>query len=190
MGIAYENFQLLIIYLVAMLTTRIFPAALLAALLSLSTLAASSANASANSPMVPDAARNVSNCWNSAAEYHNVDVWLLYSIAWVESRFNPSAKAVNKNGSTDLGLMQINSIWLPELRKHGITKAHLLDGCSSVYVGAWILSKNIKKYGYTWKAIGAYNSRTPSIGFRYAKKVYETHRSMTGIPTEYIQTRR
>ncbi len=148
------------------------------------------AKESPNSILAPAAAQKASNCWNAAAAYHGVDVWLLYSISWVESRFNPSAAGKNKNGTMDLGLMQINSIWLPELRKHGITKAHLLDGCSSVYIGAWILAKNIRQYGYTWKAIGAYNSRTPSIGLRYAKKVYETHRAMTGIPTQYVHTSR
>lgn len=124
-------------------------------------------------------------CWKAAAEYHGVDMWLLYSIAWVESRFNPLAIGRNKNGSMDLGLMQINTIWLPELRKHGITPEMLLDGCTSVYIGAWVLAKNFRSYGYTWRAIGAYNSSNLKIGYQYAQKVYAAHRQITGLPTPF-----
>lgn len=150
----------------------------LSLLLALGSLFASSAQA-ANAPPTAD----YSACWHGAAQYHQVDVWLLYSIGWVESGFNPNAVNRNKNGSVDLGAMQINTIWLKELQKYGITERHLMDGCTSVYVGAWILSKSIKRYGYTWRAIGAYNSATPSIGFKYAKKVYAAHQRITGLPS-------
>ena len=124
-------------------------------------------------------------CWKSAAKYHSVDVWLLYSIAWVESKMNPNEIGKNKNGSLDLGMMQINTIWLPELAKYGIKRENLMDGCTSIYIGAWILAKNFKTYGYTWRAIGAYNSANLDIGYKYAQKVYDTHRRITGMPTIY-----
>lgn len=126
-------------------------------------------------------------CWRGASQYHGVDMWLLYSIAWVESRMDPSQVGKNKNGSFDMGLMQINTIWLPELAKYGIQKKQLMDSCTSIYVGAWIMSKNIRTYGYTWRAIGAYNSGNPSIGYPYAQKVYATHRKLTGLPTAYAE---
>lgn len=119
-------------------------------------------------------------CWDQAAAYHNVDPWLLMSIAKVESGFNPSAFNGNRNGSYDLGMMQINSSWFPRLKKMGITQEMLKDACTSTYVGAWILSHNIKQYGYTWRAIGAYNSPKVSIGYKYARKVYAAHSSLTG----------
>lgn len=56
-------------------------------------------------------------CFEEAAAYHHVDPWLLMSIAYVESGFDSHATNVNKNGSYDTGLMQINSIWLSTLRK-------------------------------------------------------------------------
>lgn len=120
-------------------------------------------------------------CWEEAAAFHNVDPWLLMSIAYVESRFNPNAVNRNKNGSYDTGMMQINSIWFPTLRKNGIDPNLLKDACASTYIGAWILSKNIKQYGYTWRAIGAYNSAKPSLGYKYAKKVYEAHASLIAM---------
>lgn len=119
-------------------------------------------------------------CWDQAASYHNVDPWLLMSIAKVESSFDPNAFNGNRNGSYDLGLMQINSSWFPRLKKMGISPDMLKDACTSTYVGAWILSHNIKQYGYTWKAIGAYNSPKTSIGYKYAKKVYAAHSLLTG----------
>lgn len=120
-------------------------------------------------------------CFEEAARYHNVDPWLLMSIAYVESRFNPKAINKNKNGSYDTGMMQINSIWIPTLKKKGIDKSLLNDACASTYIGAWILSDNIKRYGYNWKAIGAYNSANPKYGLPYAKKVYAAHAKITGI---------
>ena len=77
-------------------------------------------------------------------------------------------------------MMQINTIWLPQLKKMGISREMLKDACTSTYVGAWILSQNIKRFGYTWRAIGAYNSATPKIGYKYATKVYAAHHKFTG----------
>lgn len=121
-------------------------------------------------------------CWDAAGAYHGIDPWLLYAIGHVESRHNPRAvNNSNKNGTRDMGMMQINSIWLPELRRHGIASETLFNACASTYIGAWILAKNIKRYGYTWEAIAAYNVgslNTPArqrIGREYARKVYESY---------------
>jgi soluble lytic murein transglycosylase-like protein len=133
----------------------------------------------------PTPANDPNACWRAAAQYHGVDIWLLYSIAWVESRMNPQSVGKNKNGSLDLGMMQINTIWLQDLGKYGIKQEQLMDGCTSIYIGAWIMAKNFKNYGYTWRAIGAYNSANPGIGYKYAQKVYDVHRRITGMPTIY-----
>lgn len=133
-------------------------------------------------PQIVGKQKKGGTCWDSAAKYHGVDPWLLYSIAYTESRFNPNAVGKNKNGTYDLGMMQINDrVWLPKLNKMGITKKMLKDPCVSIYVGAWILKQNINEFGYTAKAIGAYNSRTPVHNQRYAKKVYEAYAKFTKI---------
>jgi len=67
--------------------------------------------------------------------------------------------------------MQINSSWEPTLRKLGIPWDTLADPCTNVMVGAWVLSQCIHDYGYTWPAVGCYNSRTPSKRDRYAAKI-------------------
>ncbi|WP_231589305.1 transglycosylase SLT domain-containing protein [Chromobacterium sp. LK11] len=99
------------------------------------------------------------NCWREAGARHRVDPLLLYSIAKVESSLNPRAVNYNKDGSHDIGLMQINSLHLPALAQRGISRQRLLDEpCLSVQVGASILADFIARYGYTWRAVGAYNA--------------------------------
>ncbi len=101
------------------------------------------------------------NCWQLAASRYHVDPLLLYAIAKVESGLNPRARNVNRDGSRDIGLMQINSRHLPALAQYGITEQHLLNQpCTSVIVGAWILASFIREKGYGWQAVGAYNAGT------------------------------
>jgi soluble lytic murein transglycosylase-like protein len=78
----------------------------------------------------------------------------------------------NRNGSRDIGLMQINSSWLPTLARHGINEHHLFDACTSIHVGAWILAGNVSRLGYTWEAVGAYNARSAPLRRAYAHKVH------------------
>lgn len=112
-------------------------------------------------------------CWDSAGAAYKVDPWLLMAIAKVESNFNNHATNINTNKSVDIGMMQINTIWLPTLSKFGISKNDLLNPCTSVFVGAWILAQNIRYFGYNADGIGAYNSpKNVSIRRKYAGKVY------------------
>jgi hypothetical protein len=127
-------------------------------------------------------------CWDAAARYQNVkglNPWLLYAVAYVESRHNPAAIGRNNNGSYDLGLMQINSTWFPTLKKYGIQPQLLTNACASTFVGAWVLAQTIQRYGFTWQAIAAYNvgsvdtPRRRAIGYAYAKKVYAAYDLLT-----------
>jgi soluble lytic murein transglycosylase-like protein len=111
-------------------------------------------------------------CWDDAAARYGVNPHLLYAIAKTESGLNPKAVNRNKNGSYDVGLMQINSRWLPTLRKYGVDEAQLYDPCISIHVGAWILAQNMQRMGNSWEAVGAYNARNPELRLRYASKVY------------------
>ncbi|WP_257605307.1 lytic transglycosylase domain-containing protein [Pseudomonas sp. UMAB-40] len=120
----------------------------------------------------------VDQCLQKASALHGVDLRLLKAVAKVESEFNPSARNSNKNGSGDTGLMQINDWWLPTLSEFGISKSSLYDPCTSAYVGAWILAKEINKHGLTWRAVGAYNSPNETNQQIYAEKVNKALREM------------
>jgi soluble lytic murein transglycosylase-like protein len=107
-------------------------------------------------------------CFQEASQRYGVSPNLLRAIAKAESNLNPSATNHNRNGSVDIGLMQINSIWAGQL---GPTWNYLFDPCANVMAGAWILSQCIRDYGSTWQAVGCYHSRTPSRRDAYAARV-------------------
>lgn len=52
----------------------------------------------------------------------NIESELLYAIAQQESAMKPGAIGHNRDGSTDLGLMQINSFHMKRLKKWGLVK--------------------------------------------------------------------
>lgn len=110
-------------------------------------------------------------CFEEAAARYKVPVELLKAISKVESNGNPKARNTNKNGTQDIGHMQINSWWLPVLAQYGISEKHLLDPCINTNIGAWVLAQNIARYGLTWNAVGAYNASTESKRLVYARKV-------------------
>ncbi len=125
-------------------------------------------------------ADKMEGCWDNAAKAYGLDPWLLMAIAKVESSFNHKAINTNKNKSTDMGMMQINTIWLPTLNKFGITKQDLFNPCTSIFVGAWIMAQNIRNFGYNLDGIGAYNSpRNVTIRRNYASKVYRAYHEIT-----------
>lgn len=137
-------------------------------------------------PVRPD----IAQCLQGAGVKYRIDWKLLQAIAEVESGMNPVAIGYNrKNGkvlSEDLGIMQINSSWLPVLREMKITRDMLLSNpCQNIHVGAWILAKNIAQNGVNWTSIGAYNAgfRNANEPFRmrYAHKVYARYLVLMGI---------
>lgn len=110
-------------------------------------------------------------CFDIAANHYQIPSNLLKAIARTETGMNPTSVGVNKNRTYDIGLMQINSSWLPKLNRVGITQKDLIDPCNNIQIGAWILAGNIKRYGFGIKAIGAYNATTPKLQQKYADKV-------------------
>ena len=107
-------------------------------------------------------------CFQEAGQRYGVSPSLLRAIAQAESNLNPFATNHNGNGTVDVGLMQINSIWADQL---GSTWNDLFDPCTNVMVGAWILSRCIQDYGSTWQAVGCYHSRAPAKRDAYAARI-------------------
>ena len=89
-----------------------------------------------------------------AAQTYSVPYELLYAIAKVESNLNPHAIHVNRNGSIDVGLMQINSYWI---EKYNLKKEWLYSPYYNAMWGAYILRLCINKFRYTWRAVDCFN---------------------------------
>lgn len=111
------------------------------------------------------------DCFDEAASYQKVNPLILRAIAWQESHNRPDALHKNANGSTDYGIMQINSVHLATLSQYGISTDTLMQPCKNVYIAAWHLRRQMNKYGNTWNAVGAYHSDTPTLRDQYAKQI-------------------
>jgi soluble lytic murein transglycosylase-like protein len=125
-------------------------------------------------------------CWDEVASRYDLEPELLQAIAAVESGYRAGAMNYNnRNGTRDIGLMQINSIHLPRLLKQGITEERLLsEPCLSVEVGASILAEFIQRFGYNWTAIGAYNAgpgpgpQREALRLQYAQKIWARYEAL------------
>jgi soluble lytic murein transglycosylase-like protein len=114
-------------------------------------------------------------CYKQAAKKNRLDPMILNAMALTESSGDPKIVSKNTNATEDIGLMQINSIHLPELAERGITKEALLDGCTNLKVAASMLRRKIDKWGDNWFAVGAYHSETPRLNRKYQERVREKY---------------
>lgn len=118
------------------------------------------------------------HCFQAVGAASGIHPPLLKAIAIVESSNNPGAtnkQHVARTGSYDIGLMQINSRWLPTLARHGLKEDDLFEPCTSIEVGAWILVDLFRRHGGGWEAVGAYNAACSSLqgaACRAARDVY------------------
>ncbi|MEJ1959827.1 MAG: lytic transglycosylase domain-containing protein [Nitrosomonadales bacterium] len=118
-------------------------------------------------------------CLDLAAQHYNIRTEILDAVLAVEGG-STGMKKRNNNGTYDMGPMQINSSWLPELRQRGISEYEVThDYCTNILVGAWILARELERAGAPrintaeyWQAVGSYNSRTPYFNSRYAVRVW------------------
>jgi soluble lytic murein transglycosylase-like protein len=115
-------------------------------------------------------------CFEAAGAAYQISPLLLKAIARQESSMRPQAIGRNPDPKYakeyGIGIMQISSWHLDDLAKLGITEQILLDRpCTNITVGAWMLSKRVRRYGMSWKAVGSYNATTEWKQVRYAEKI-------------------
>ncbi len=135
------------------------------------------------------------DCFENASQRYGLDVRLLVAIAKVESNLNMNAVNINANGSTDRGILQINSGWEQKLSGLGIDWNEVVSSpCMNIHVGAWILANNFSTRGVNWDSVGAYNAgdkKTDAATIRrtnYATKVYRASRALTDAFAEDTET--
>lgn len=116
-------------------------------------------------------------CLLVAAQAYAIPPAVLLGIYQVEGGKVGQQVGPNTNGSYDLGPMQINTIWIPELAaewgvSHATARQWIKDDpCTNVGVAAWILRRNLDETGDLARSIAHYHSRTPTIGSAYKRKV-------------------
>lgn len=101
----------------------------------------------------------------------------------------------NPNGTEDLGLMQVNSLWLPVLSRQtglpqGGLRARLLDdGCFNIGVAGAVLEFYLRQSGGDLlTAVGNYHSHTPIRHQAYQDRVLRTALKMFGDAPESAAT--
>jgi soluble lytic murein transglycosylase-like protein len=83
----------------------------------------------------------VANTIVTETEIHHIDLMFVLGVMNLESRFDMSAHNINSNGTTDDGLMQINSLTAPWLaEKIGDKNADVTNPHDNVRMGIWYLS--------------------------------------------------
>ena len=116
------------------------------------------------------------NCIKDAGYKFGINPDLLYAIAIVESNLNPKAVNINKNGTRDYGIFQINE---SNLRRLKISKNKAFNPCYSAYIASYILRQCVNIYGKTWKAIDCYNKGKKAKGNSlYVKKIKKVLRKL------------
>lgn len=121
-------------------------------------------NTSAN---IDDSDINTLHIIYNAAKKYNVDASDMIKIAYVESKFNPSAfNKNNKNGTVDIGLFQINSIhWTTTCKDYDVFSVKGNSMCA-----AKILSNIKKRHALDDKNwVARYHSSTHSKKYAYAE---------------------
>jgi hypothetical protein len=125
----------------------------------------------------PDNQATVRDCITAAAKVYRLPPAVLVILLNVErgllGRVSP-----NTNGTVDIGPIQVNEIWLPEVAAHwhatiADTYKALRDNfCANVEAGAWILRRSLDEaHGDFWEGVGYYHSHTPEHKTRYLRDV-------------------
>ncbi len=110
-------------------------------------------------------------CFEEAGRKYGINSRLLTSIARVESNMNPRALNLNKNGTSDFGLMQINSFWIKPMN---LDRDKLISNpCYNTMTGANILRYCLDRYGYDWKAVGCYNASSKAKMIEYSWQIFQ-----------------
>lgn len=125
-----------------------------------------------------------SACFNEAGTMFRIEPNLIKAIALVESNLKKDSIGKNRDKknnikSFDYGLMQINQMHIPMLKKRGIIKDErdFLDNpCLNIKIGTEILYKHFSRCGMTWQCLGTYNAGfamdNQKKRLQYAQKIY------------------
>lgn len=115
-------------------------------------------------------------CMALVAAAHGLPPRVLPAIQAVEGG-RVGTVSPNRNGTEDLGVMQVNTVWLPALaRRSGLPEAEVRrrlveQPCFNVAAAGLILRAHLDETRDLLRAVGNYHSRTPALHLAYRARV-------------------
>ena len=133
-------------------------------------------------------------CMALVASLYHLPPRVLPSIMRVEGG-RPGLARLNTDGTRDLGLMQVNTRWLPALARYtrlsepDVERSLLTRSCFNIAAGGLILRTYLDEArGEMMQAIGYYHSHTKPLGDAYQEQVIAAARSLfTGPGAPVVQ---
>jgi len=127
-------------------------------------------------------------CMALVASIYHLPPRILPSIMHVEGG-RPGLAHLNTDGSRDLGLMQVNTRWLPSLARYTglpvalVEQSLLQRSCFNIAAAGVILRTYLDEAGGAMMpAIGFYHSHTPALGLAYQDQVVNAARALFAPP--------
>ncbi len=125
-------------------------------------------------------------CMALTSAFYQLPPRVLPSIQTVEGG-RPGLASPNRNGSEDLGVMQINTLWIGPLARHtGLPPAEvrdrlLHDACFNIAAAGLVFRIYLDEArGDLMRAVGNYHSHTPVRHQAYQAKVMRSATRMFG----------
>jgi len=121
--------------------------------------------------------RIIAGCINAAADVYRLPPAVLVILLNVEGG-SLGRVSQNTNATVDIGPMQVNQIWIPQVAAHWHATAAATfralrdDFCANVEAGSWILRQGLDEaHGDFWQGVGYYHSHAPQHKATYLQAV-------------------
>jgi hypothetical protein len=116
-------------------------------------------------------------CMVAAASFYHLPPRVLPSIQVVEAG-QPGTVSRNTDGSSDLGVMQVNTLWVPQfaaitgMTEDAVRTRLIIDPCFNIAAAGAIMRVYLNEAGGDLvRAVGYYHSHTPERASAYQQKV-------------------
>jgi len=121
----------------------------------------------------------IRGCLDAASRAYRVPPAILVILLNVEGGAL-GAVSRNTNGTVDIGPMQVNQTWVPQVAAHWSTtndrayRALRDNFCATLEAGAWILRQGLDEaHGDFWEGVGFYHSHDPGHKQAYLRYVLQ-----------------
>jgi hypothetical protein len=128
-------------------------------------------------------------CMVAAASFYHLPPRVLPSIQVVEGG-KPGTVSRNTDGSADLGVMQVNTLWVPQfaaiigMSEDAVHARLIADPCFNIAAAGAIMRVYLDEAGGDlMRAVGYYHSHTPERASEYQVKVLSAATRLFVKPT-------